>query len=94
MIDKSSSKAGGDGCDCGQEPELMRRMAMTLDSDQFLQGVERKLAADRCHECTELEACKVWLDITAIRGAVHPPKFCRNADLFEEISNDAATSSF
>ena len=47
MIDKSSSKAGGDGCDCGQEPELMRRMAMTLDSDQFLQGVERKLAADR-----------------------------------------------
>ena len=44
MIDKSSSKAGGDGCDCDREPELMRRMAMTLDSDQFLQGVERKLA--------------------------------------------------
>lgn len=94
MIDKSSSKAGGDGCSCNGEPELMRRMAMTLDSDQVLQGIERKLAADRCHACTELEACKVWLDITAIRGAVYPPKFCRNAELFEEISNDAASSSF
>ena len=92
MIDKSSSKP--DGCGCEREPELMRRMATTLDSDPFLKGIERKLAADRCHECTELDACKVWLDITAIRGAVHPPKFCRNADLFEEISNDAASSSF
>ena len=57
-------------------------------------AIERKLAADRCHECTELDACKVWLDITAIRGAVHPPKFCRNADLFEDLANDAASSTF
>jgi len=92
MIDKSSSEPA-EGCGCEQEPELMRRMAMTLDSDRLLQGVERRLAADRCHACTELEACKVWLDITAIRGAVHPPKFCRNAELFEEISNEVASST-
>lgn len=92
MIDKSSSEPG-DGCGCDREPELMRRMAVTLDSDDLLKGVERKLAAERCHACTELGACKVWLDITAIRGAVHPPKFCPNAELFEEISNEVASST-
>lgn len=92
MTDKSSSQPA-DSCGCDHEPELMRRMAVTLDSDRLLKGIERKLAADRCHACTELEACKVWLDITAIRGAVHPPKFCRNAELFEELSNEVTSST-
>lgn len=80
--------------DTAAEPELMRRMAVTLGADYELKGIERRLAADKCHECTDLEACRVWLDITSIRGACHAPKFCRNAELFEEIANDAASSSF
>lgn len=79
--------------DAGREAELMGRMAKTLGADHLLQGIERRLASDRCYECTELEACKVWLDITAIRGAVHPPKFCRNAELFEELANENEVQS-
>lgn len=93
MIEKSPSTPA-DCCGQKAEPELMRRMAVTLDSDPFLKGVERKLAAERCHECADLEACRVWLDIAAIRGAAHAPKFCPNAELFEKINNDAASASF
>jgi uncharacterized protein (DUF1810 family) len=94
MSDTPSKPRTPEGDAKNGEPELMRRMAVTLGADHALKGVERRLAADKCHECTELEACRVWLDITSIRGAVHAPKFCRNVDLFEEISNDAASSTF
>ncbi len=81
-------------CCQNEEPELMRRMAVTLGANHMLEGVERRLAADKCTECTDLDACRVWLDITSIRGGFHAPKFCRNADLFEELANDAASSTF
>jgi hypothetical protein len=93
----SSNSEDKPACGCEHErpeAELMQRMAKTLDTDHLLAGIERKLASDRCHACTDLDACKVWLDITSIRGAVRAPKFCRNADLFDDLANDAAASSF
>lgn len=90
MADDPSEKTEeAAACNCArEEPELMRRMAKTVGADHLLKGVERQLAGERCQACTELEACKVWLEITAIRGAVRAPKFCRNAKLFEELAND------
>jgi len=76
------------------EPSEMSRMTITLGVDHLLHGDERQDAAIRCRTCSDPESCRVWLDITAIRGASQAPGYCRNGTLFENLANEAAAGGF
>jgi len=76
------------------EPSEMSRMTITLGVDHLLTGQERQAAARRCQSCGDPESCRVWLDITAIRGASQAPGYCRNGALFEDLANEAAAGGF
>ena len=77
------------GCSCGGEPKEMGRMARTLGVDGLLVGAARQEAAERCADCTDRDACRDWLSVSAIRGAEHAPTFCRNAETFETLASEA-----
>lgn len=74
------------------EPLLMRQMAHVLGIDGVLEGAARAAAAERCAGCTDLSDCRHWLEIAAIGGADHAPRFCRNADTFEELATEAPST--
>jgi hypothetical protein len=72
---------------------LVDRMATTLGLDLEEKALRGELSVDeigdavlRCTGCTDPGSCEGWLDAHADSGASEPPGYCRNADLFAELS--------